>query len=83
MVHPPAPRVAASCSCLGIVALTCVVALTSAAVGLPASRGEAVPGPGAPTTCEESRKQFVANGNAAEKVAEQLARQRLQEDRQR
>ena len=49
-----------------------IVALTSAAVGLPASRGEAVPGPGTPTTCEESRKQFVANGNAAEKVAEQL-----------
>ncbi len=49
-----------------------VVALTSAAVGLPASRGEAVPNPGTPTTCEESRRQFVANGNAAEKVAEQL-----------
>lgn len=49
-----------------------VVALTSAAVGLPATRGEAVPGTGAPTTCEESRKQFTANGNAAEKVAEQL-----------
>jgi cell wall-associated NlpC family hydrolase len=49
-----------------------VVALTSAAVALPASRGEAVPGPGTPATCEDSRKQFVANGNAAEKVAEQL-----------
>ncbi|MFL6128080.1 MAG: C40 family peptidase [Mycobacteriales bacterium] len=49
-----------------------VAALTSAAVGLPASRGEAVPSPGAPTTCEDSRTQFVANGNAAEKVAEQL-----------
>jgi cell wall-associated NlpC family hydrolase len=49
-----------------------VVALTSAAVGLPASRGEAVPGPSTPTTCAESRKQFTANGEAAEKVAEQL-----------
>jgi hypothetical protein len=47
-----------------------VVALTSAAVGLPASRGEAVPS--TPTTCEESRREFVANGNAAEKVAEEL-----------
>ena len=49
-----------------------VVAMTSVAVGLPASRGEAVPNPGAPTTCEESRRQFTANGEAAEKVAEQL-----------
>jgi len=49
-----------------------VVALTSAFVGLPASRGEAVPDAGTPATCEESRRQFVANGNAAEKVAEQL-----------
>lgn len=49
-----------------------VVALTSAAVGLPATRGEAVPDTGTPTTCEESRRQFTANGNAAEKVAEQL-----------
>ena len=49
-----------------------VLALTSAAVGLPATRGEAVPNPGTPTTCEESRRQFVANGDAAEKVAEQL-----------
>jgi peptidoglycan DL-endopeptidase CwlO len=49
-----------------------VLALTSAAVGLPATRGEAVPSPGTPTTCEESRRQFAANGNAAEKVAEQL-----------
>lgn len=49
-----------------------VVALTSAAVGLPASRGEAVPTPGTPTTCEDSRKQFVANGEAAEKIAEKL-----------
>lgn len=49
-----------------------VVALTSVAVGLPASRGEAVPNPGTPTTCEESRRQFTANGEAAEKVSEQL-----------
>ena len=49
-----------------------VVALTSVAVGLPASRGEAVPTPGTPSTCEESRRQFTANGDAAEKVAEQL-----------
>lgn len=49
-----------------------VLALTGAAVGLPAARGDAVPGAGAPTTCEESRRQFVANGTAAEKVAEQL-----------
>jgi cell wall-associated NlpC family hydrolase len=49
-----------------------VVALTSAAVGLPAARGEAVPTPSTPTTCEETRRQFVANGSAAEKVAEQL-----------
>ena len=49
-----------------------VVALTSAAIGLPASRGEAVPGPSTPTTCAETRRQFVANGEAAEKVAEQL-----------
>ncbi|HZB49709.1 MAG TPA: C40 family peptidase [Mycobacteriales bacterium] len=49
-----------------------VLALTSAAVGLPASRGEAVPGPGTPTTCAESRRQFAANAEAAEKIAEQL-----------
>lgn len=49
-----------------------VVALTSAAVGLPATRGEAVPDTGTPSTCEESRRQFTANGHAAEKVAEQL-----------
>lgn len=49
-----------------------VLALTGAAVGLPAARGEAVPRPETPTTCAESRRQFLANGVAAEKVAEQL-----------
>lgn len=55
-----------------VVRAVAVLALTSAAVGVPATRGEAVPNPGTPTTCEESRRQFVANGDAAEKVAEQL-----------
>lgn len=49
-----------------------VLALTGAAVAVPASSGSAVPGTPAPTTCEDSRRQFVANGEAAEKVAEQL-----------
>lgn len=49
-----------------------VLALTGAGVAVPASSGQAVPGSPAPTTCEDSRRQFVANGAAAEKVAEQL-----------
>lgn len=49
-----------------------VIALTGAAVAVPAASGQAVPGTPAPTTCEESRRQFTANGEAAEKVAEQL-----------
>ena len=49
-----------------------VLALTGAAVGIPAARGEAVPRPDTPATCAESRRQFLANGEAAEKVAEQL-----------
>jgi cell wall-associated NlpC family hydrolase len=46
-----------------------VLALTSAAVAVPAVGAEAVP---APTTCEQTRAQFTANGQVAEKVAEQL-----------
>ena len=49
-----------------------IVALTGAAVAVPASSGQAVPTTPAPTTCEASRSQFTANGEAAEKVAEQL-----------
>jgi cell wall-associated NlpC family hydrolase len=47
-----------------------VLALTGAAVGLPAARGEA--DPASPTTCADSRRQFVANGLAAERISEQL-----------
>ena len=46
-----------------------VLALTGAAVAVPAMSAEAVP---APSTCEQTRTQFTANGQAAEKVAEQL-----------
>jgi cell wall-associated NlpC family hydrolase len=46
-----------------------VLALTGAAAVVPATAGQAVP---APTTCEQTRTQFTANGQAAEKVAEQL-----------
>jgi peptidoglycan DL-endopeptidase CwlO len=46
-----------------------VLALTGAAVAVPAMSAEAVP---APTTCEQTRAQFTANGQVAEKVAEQL-----------
>jgi cell wall-associated NlpC family hydrolase len=46
-----------------------VLALAGAAVAVPAVGAEAVP---APTTCEQTRAQFTANGHAAEKVAEQL-----------
>jgi cell wall-associated NlpC family hydrolase len=46
-----------------------VLALTGAAVVVPAGTGNAVP---APSTCEATRSQFAANGTAAEKVAEQL-----------
>ena len=46
-----------------------VLALTGAAVAVPAMSAEAV---AAPSTCEQTRAQFTANGQAAEKVAEQL-----------
>jgi cell wall-associated NlpC family hydrolase len=46
-----------------------VLALTGAAVAVPAVSAEAVP---APSTCAQTRAQFTANGQAAEKVAEQL-----------
>jgi cell wall-associated NlpC family hydrolase len=46
-----------------------VLALAGAAVAVPAVSAEAVP---APSTCEQTRAQFTANGQAAEKVAEQL-----------
>ena len=48
-----------------------VLALTGAAVAVPAASGQAAPTT-APTTCEQTRAQFTANGQAAEKVAEQL-----------
>jgi cell wall-associated NlpC family hydrolase len=44
-----------------------VLALTGAGVAVPAAGAQA-----APTTCEQTRTQFTANGQAAEKVAEQL-----------
>ena len=44
-----------------------VFALAGAAVALPAA-----PGSADPATCADSRRQFVANGVAAEKVSEQL-----------
>jgi peptidoglycan DL-endopeptidase CwlO len=46
-----------------------VLALSGAAVAVPAVSAGAVP---APTTCEQTRAQFTANGQAAEKIAEQL-----------
>jgi len=46
-----------------------VLALMGAAVAVPAVSAEAVP---APSTCEQTRTEFTANGAAAEKVAEQL-----------
>ena len=46
-----------------------VLALAGAAVAVPAVTAEAVP---APSTCEQTRAQFTANGQAAERVAEQL-----------
>ena len=58
-----------------------VLTLTGAAVGLPATRGDAVPP--APTTCAQSRAAFLKNSDDAEKVAEKLndarvARTRMQ-----
>ncbi|HST66555.1 MAG TPA: NlpC/P60 family protein [Mycobacteriales bacterium] len=44
-----------------------ILALTGAAVAVPASSGQA-----APTSCAETRTQFAANGAAAEKTAEAL-----------
>jgi cell wall-associated NlpC family hydrolase len=49
-----------------------VLALTGAAVGVPASGAAGVPRPGTPSTCAESREEFTRNGEAAEKVAEQM-----------
>lgn len=49
-----------------------VLALTGAAVGLPATRGEAVPVTLAPSTCAESRAAYLKNSDDAEKVAEHL-----------
>lgn len=52
-----------------------VMALSGAAVAVPFAGAQAVPpAPTAPTptTCEDSRRQFTVNGEAAEKVAEQL-----------
>jgi len=49
-----------------------IFALTGAAVGIPAVGADAVPPPPTPATCQESRQQFIRNGEAAEKVAEQL-----------
>ena len=46
-----------------------MLALAGAAVAVPAVSAEAVP---APSTCEQTRAQFTANGQAAEKIAEQL-----------
>jgi cell wall-associated NlpC family hydrolase len=47
-----------------------VLALTGAAVAVPASTGQAAPN--TPASCEDTRKQFTSNGEAAEKTAEQL-----------
>jgi peptidoglycan DL-endopeptidase CwlO len=47
-----------------------VLALTGAAVAVPASAGQAVPN--TPASCEDTRKQFTSNGEAAERTAEQL-----------
>jgi cell wall-associated NlpC family hydrolase len=47
-----------------------ILALTGAAVAVPASSGQAAPT--TPATCAETRSQFAANGAAAEKTAEAL-----------
>ncbi|HEY6748374.1 MAG TPA: C40 family peptidase [Mycobacteriales bacterium] len=47
-----------------------ILALTGAAVAVPASSGQAAPTD--PATCAETRTQFAANGTAAEKTAEAL-----------
>ena len=59
----------ASTGRLQVLRAVTVLALTGAAVAVPAVSAEAVP---APTTCEQTRAQFTANGQGAEKVAEQL-----------
>jgi cell wall-associated NlpC family hydrolase len=46
-----------------------VLALTGAAVAVPAAEGYAAP---TPATCADTRSQFTANGQAAEKTAEAL-----------
>ena len=46
-----------------------VLALTGAAVAVPAAEGYAAP---TPATCADTRSQFTANGQAAEKTAEGL-----------
>jgi len=47
-----------------------ILALTGAAVAVPASSGQAAPT--APATCAQTKAQFAANGVAAEKTAEAL-----------
>jgi cell wall-associated NlpC family hydrolase len=47
-----------------------ILALTGAAVAVPASSGQAAPT--TPATCAQTRTQFAANGAAAEKTAEAL-----------
>ena len=47
-----------------------ILALTGAAVAVPASSGQAAPT--SPATCAATRTQFAANGTAAEKTAEAL-----------
>jgi cell wall-associated NlpC family hydrolase len=47
-----------------------ILALTGAAVAVPASSGQAVPA--APATCATTRAAFTANGAAAERTAEAL-----------
>ena len=47
-----------------------ILALTGAAVAVPASSGQAAPN--TPATCAQTRTAFAANGAAAEKTAEAL-----------
>jgi cell wall-associated NlpC family hydrolase len=50
-----------------------ILALTGAAVAVPATSGQAAPNaPAAPASCVDTRAQFAANGQAAEKTAEAL-----------
>ena len=65
----PSPRRASQ-----VLRTVTVFLLAGALAGIPAARADADPRrpAAAPQTCEESRRQFLANGEAAEKVAEQL-----------